>query len=197
MKVRPLRKLGQTETSQLQQFNYLYRELGSFIDDLNNGMQKNLSFDDNLSGQINIIDASCLNDSIIPNTLSIVPNRLIDLRGSNVLIKGSIWDKSNVSIRLDKAVYGLLKVPAASVDTGNDLINYTNHPYVDGDRIVFSTDNTLPSGLELNKIYLLYQVGRDTFSLLDDSTKSKINLTTQGSGNHYISIVRNVEVMFF
>jgi hypothetical protein len=76
----------------------------------------------------------------------------------------------------------------AAVNTTTDIITITNHGLVDGDAVQFSTSGTLPAPLATSTVYYVVQSANDTFRLATSSGGSGINLTTQGTGTHTLTV---------
>ncbi len=79
----------------------------------------------------------------------------------------------------------------AAVNTGADTITVTRD-FTTGEKVRFTTVTTLPAPLQLNTDYYVIRVDATTIkvalNLTDAYAGTQINLTTQGVGNHTISL---------
>ena len=197
MKFKLFRKITQGESSTEKVFEYLYKDIAAFTDDFNAGISGNLTFDDNFMCQIAKLTVYTQIDATITNNLPNIPTRFITLNGCCPLIKGSVWSKATVSFRLDKFVYRAISFLPAGVTIATDIITITNHNFNDMDKVVFSSSSSLPAPLVAATIYIVKVVDLNTIRLLDSVSNSYVDLTSQGTGNHYIHPAREVEIMIF
>ena len=76
----------------------------------------------------------------------------------------------------------------ADVTILTDIITIANHGLVDGDQVQFTTTGTLPAPLISGAVYYIVQSNNSTFKLSATSNGSPIDLTTQGTGVHTMTI---------
>lgn len=74
-----------------------------------------------------------------------------------------------------------------SVDTATDKINLVSHGLSDGERILFYTDDTLPTGLSENTIYFVVNSATNDFQVSTSAGGDPVDITGAGSGNTYFS----------
>ena len=78
------------------------------------------------------------------------------------------------------------------INTSNENITITAHPFGStGDRFnaLFTTTNTVPTGIQNNKVYQFEIVDANTVEFSDPT----IDLTSQGVGTHRITLVQTIE----
>jgi hypothetical protein len=88
----------------------------------------------------------------------------------------------------------VLSVTAANVDTGADTFTITAHGLQNGQRVQFTTSNTLPSPLAANTDYYVLSATANTFQVTATVGGAAVNLTTQGTGTHSVKPARPVTV---
>lgn len=76
----------------------------------------------------------------------------------------------------------------ADVNTTTDIITILNHGLVDGDAIQLTSSGTLPAPLATSTVYYIVQSTNDTFRLSTAANGAGINITTQGTGTHTITV---------
>ena len=66
----------------------------------------------------------------------------------------------------------------SNIDTSTDIITINNHGYANGDKLIFTPDNssTLPSGISASTQYTVNNVTTNTFKL------TGVDITTTGTG---------------
>lgn len=74
----------------------------------------------------------------------------------------------------------------SSVDTAGDTLTSNEHGYSANTIVHAVTTNTLPGGLSTGTPYYVINPTTNTFQLSTSSGGSAINLTSTGSGSHYI-----------
>ena len=81
----------------------------------------------------------------------------------------------------DGKPFSSLELSPVNISSGENLITFTAHPFVDGDKVVFSADETssLPSGINSLQVYTVSEATPDSFKI--DST-----IAGNGSGTFYI-----------
>lgn len=83
------------------------------------------------------------------------------------------------------------KVAAVSSITNASpaVVNYTSHGFVAGDPVVFSTSNTLPTGLTVGTVYYVISSGltANAFEVSATVGGSAINTSGAGSGTHSVT----------
>lgn len=85
------------------------------------------------------------------------------------------------------------------VDTTDDEITFTGHPFVSGMEATFTTTGTLPGGLSTSTPYWIIVVDANTIKVTATSRVNAIkeiggvNLTSVGSGTHTIVPKDNIE----
>ena len=69
------------------------------------------------------------------------------------------------------------------------VVNYTSHPFVAGDKVVFSTTGTLPTGLTAGTVYYVISAGltANAFEVSATSGGAAINTSSAGSGTHSVT----------
>jgi len=69
------------------------------------------------------------------------------------------------------------------------VVNYTSHPFVAGDKVVFSTSGTLPTGLTAGTVYYVISAGltANAFEVSATSGGAAINTSSAGSGTHSVT----------
>lgn len=69
------------------------------------------------------------------------------------------------------------------------VVNYTAHPFVAGDKVVFSTTATLPTGLTVGTVYYVIAAGltANAFEVSATSGGAAINTSGAGSGTHSVT----------
>lgn len=90
-------------------------------------------------------------------------------------------------------------IDATSVDTTNNLFITGGHTLVDGDNVRVSSDDTLPSPLDIDTIYFVNNNGGTT-DLAFYTTKAdaiadtnRIDITDAGTGTHTVTPVSDIE----
>lgn len=73
------------------------------------------------------------------------------------------------------------------VDFSADTITVTNHDYANGDRVLVSSTDVLPTPLLANTMYYVVGATADTFQLSESLGGSAINITYVGTGLHSVS----------
>ena len=81
-----------------------------------------------------------------------------------------------------------------------DIITDASHGLSNGDKLVLTTDNTLPAGLSTETLYYVMAVTTDTFKLSIDKPDSNgfgvpVDITDTGTGNHTYTISSVGEAM--
>jgi hypothetical protein len=64
------------------------------------------------------------------------------------------------------------------------VITQTDHGYLDGDAIKFSTTGSLPGGMDTSRIYYVSVLNSNTFNIYTSSPTNLINTTGTQSGTH-------------
>ncbi len=72
---------------------------------------------------------------------------------------------------------------ATDVDDGTDTFTFTNHGFVNGDRVVFTTSNTAPTGLTPSNTYYIVNKTANTFQVESSVGAGAIDFSTTGTGN--------------
>jgi len=69
------------------------------------------------------------------------------------------------------------------------VVNYTGHPFAAGDKVVFSTTGTLPTGLTVGTVYYVISAGltANAFEVSATSGGAAINTSSAGSGTHSVT----------
>jgi hypothetical protein len=69
------------------------------------------------------------------------------------------------------------------------VVNYTGHPFVAGDKVVFSTSGALPTGLTAGTVYYVIAAGltANAFEVSATSGGAAINTSSAGSGTHSVT----------
>lgn len=67
------------------------------------------------------------------------------------------------------------------------VVNYTSQPFANGDRVVFSTTGTLPTGLVAGTVYYVVSAATNSFSVSATSGGTAINTSSAGSGTHSVT----------
>jgi len=69
------------------------------------------------------------------------------------------------------------------------VVNYTGHPFVAGDKVVFSTTGALPTGLTAGTVYYVISAGltANAFQVSATSGGAAINTSSAGSGTHSVT----------
>jgi hypothetical protein len=69
------------------------------------------------------------------------------------------------------------------------VVNYTGHPFVAGDKVVFSTSGALPTGLTAGTVYYVITAGltANAFQVSATSGGAAINTSSAGSGTHSVT----------
>lgn len=79
---------------------------------------------------------------------------------------------------------------ATDADSGADTISAASHGFVEGAPVQLVNDaNTLIGGVTPNTTYYVRNPTTDTFQLSTSRTGSILNITSSGSGTHYVSSV--------
>ncbi|MFN6475369.1 hypothetical protein [Nostoc sp. DedQUE07] len=73
----------------------------------------------------------------------------------------------------------------SNVDAATDRITIANHPWVSGDRLVFTPDDvaTLPTGIVAGTIYQVLTPTTNDFAIAAVNSSTPINIQNTGSGN--------------
>jgi hypothetical protein len=83
----------------------------------------------------------------------------------------------------------------ATMDIAANTINQPNSGLSSGDRIVFSTSGTLPTGITLNKIYYVISASNPTFKISTVLGGSEIDISgSETNGNHTITKINDTTV---
>lgn len=69
-----------------------------------------------------------------------------------------------------------------SADPATDTLSFSNHGFVENDRIEFTTTGTLPTGLSANTHYYAVNVSQNFFQVSTTEGGSAVNITGAGSG---------------
>lgn len=71
------------------------------------------------------------------------------------------------------------------------VVNYTSHPFVAGDKVVFSTTGALPTGLVVGTVYYVIAAGltANAFEVSATSGGAAINTSSAGSGTHSVTSI--------
>jgi len=69
------------------------------------------------------------------------------------------------------------------------VVNYTGHPFVAGDKVVFSTSGALPTGLTAGTVYYVIAAGltANAFEVSATSGGAAVNTSSAGSGTHSVT----------
>lgn len=69
------------------------------------------------------------------------------------------------------------------------VVNYTSHPFIAGDTVVFSTTGALPTGLTAGTVYYVISAGltANAFEVSLTSGGAAINTSSAGSGTHSVT----------
>jgi hypothetical protein len=81
-----------------------------------------------------------------------------------------------------------LNFDPTDVNTTTDLITIPNHGLLDGQTVQFTSSGTLPAPLATSTLYYIVQSNNDTFRLSTVANGSGINLTSQGTGVHTMTV---------
>ena len=73
-----------------------------------------------------------------------------------------------------------------TVTTGTDKVNITAHGFSDGDRLRFSTTDTLPAPTDANDTYFVINKTANAFEISNEQGGAKIDITSTGSGTHTV-----------
>lgn len=76
----------------------------------------------------------------------------------------------------------------SDVDTGTNVINVTNNGLNNGDTVQFSTSGTLPSPLIAGTVYYVVNASNTDFQVSLTSGGAAVDLTTQGTGTHTLTV---------
>lgn len=74
------------------------------------------------------------------------------------------------------------------VTTGTDVIAITGHPFVQNDRVILTTDGTLPTGLSTSVTYYVQYIDANSFTLSLTAGGAAVDITAaSGGGTHTIT----------
>jgi|LakMenE18May11ns_1017448.scaffolds.fasta_scaffold9959363_3 hypothetical protein len=109
-----------------------------------------------------------------------------------------IGTSTSVKIKLDPLIQKIIINPtqfsSSGINTTSDTILLNSHSLNTGDKIIFNTLGSIPSGITTG-CYFIYKVDNDNIKLCETYYDSVVNppetlkLTTQGSGIHEISLI--------
>jgi len=91
------------------------------------------------------------------------------------------YANENIAVSIE-AQSNFIKID--SINTSTDVLTSNNHGLSNGQTVYFATTNTPPTGVSLSVSYTISSATTNTFKL--DFGGSPINITSIGSGNHYI-----------
>jgi hypothetical protein len=78
--------------------------------------------------------------------------------------------------------------PISGINTSTDTFTLNSHPFSDDNQVSISTTDTPPGGLSLSpNIYYVINSSSSTLQLSATLGGAAINITSQGSGRHYLS----------
>jgi hypothetical protein len=73
------------------------------------------------------------------------------------------------------------------VTPGSDIITIVGHTFLNNDRVTFTTDTTLPSGIIANKGYHIVNVSGNIFQIALTRGGTPVSIVTSGTGIHTVT----------
>jgi hypothetical protein len=121
--------------------------------------------------------------SLIIGGQSCIAYRFLVYDLNNNLITEASTEKTPTTIRYD----------ITSVNVLQDMFNIASDNLSDGDEVKFSTDGTLPEPLEVGVSYYVGNTSFGHFNVFETKSdalenENKIDILTQGEGNHSVSV---------
>ena len=117
-------------------------------------------------------------------SLNVIPNTVVGLGSTGALALS--FDETSQKLLVNKKTFA-----TSDIDTTKSEITIQDHEYKTGDRVLYAGD---AAGLT-NRAYFVYKVNSNTFQLgetLKDVTLDPaniINITSQGSADHSVSLI--------
>ena len=97
---------------------------------------------------------------------------------------GSSWQFQTVFLIANSHAVANKSFANSNVDASNDRITINSHPWVSGDRLIFTADDlgTLPGGITSGTLYQVLNPTTNNFQIGLSGSNTPINLTSVGSG---------------
>lgn len=86
---------------------------------------------------------------------------------------------------------------AVTATAATDLLTKAGHGFKNGNKVRFTTADTLPAPLAINTTYYVRDAGTDTFKLALTDGGAVIDITTAGTGAHAVAGYENLSGFFF
>lgn len=122
----------------------------------------------------------------VGNTVTASNKNLINLPSETraVVINGSNIVMDDVSSYTSRTI----NFDPVDVQIASNSIDSSNHGLVNGQEIQLTTTGTLPSPLATSTIYYIVESTNDSFKLSTSSSGNAIDITSQGTGVHTLTI---------
>jgi len=125
------------------------------------------------------------------NSSTILRTRVDDLTGDNdndILVAKVFKVQDTATVKLNDNAPAIV-ANTFTVDTGTDRINWTSHPFVNGNYVIFASKDTLPAGLSASIPYAVVGSLANSFQVSDSVGGSAINITDSGTDTHVVGQV--------
>lgn len=134
------------------------------------------------------------NDTI-PGGLSTTINYYVQVLSANTFqlalaYSGAAVDITSTGVGIQTFTQVVTKTnifDVTNIDLTNNLINIPNHSYVDGNKVMFSTNDTLLNELSSTRIYYIVSTTQSTFKVSLTLAGPVIDLQSVGTGTHTIT----------
>jgi hypothetical protein len=86
---------------------------------------------------------------------------------------------------------------AVTATAATDILTAAGHGFRNGDKVRFTTSDTLPAGLAVNTTYYVRDAATDTFKVAATDGGTAIDITNTGTGTHAVVGWENLSALFF